>query len=240
MDGMVIRVYGKGIIKGMWTTLKHLFEWDITVQYPEEEVYLQPRYRGHLIFEFDKCIACNLCIKSCPNNVLALEEGRDELTKKKKALSFSIDHQYCMFCNLCVEACPTKTLYFNHDFELSQYDRDKIKVVYQRPASLDAVVIKNDAEVSGDETATSEAEDKKAKQIAAMINAVKKNPTKVLSKFVEGEAAAEILAEILTNDEAKLEKLVPLMIEDKEKAAKIAQAYVNKELKAREKGGNEE
>ncbi len=230
-------MYGKGLIKGMWTTLKHLFEWDITVQYPEEMPYLQPRYRGHLIFAMDKCIACGLCVKSCPNNVLELQDARDEATKKKKVLAFSIDHQYCMFCNLCVEACPTDSLYFNHDFELSQYRRDDIKVVYERPAGMDIVASQPVDEAAGAETAD---EDKKAKQIAAMINAVKKNPVKVLSRFVDDEGQAEILAGILTDDEAKLEKLAPLMVEDKEKAAKIAKAFVAKELKAREKGGSEE
>ena len=230
-------MYGKGLIKGMWTTLKHLFEWDITVQYPEEMPYLQPRYRGHLIFAMDKCIACGLCVKSCPNNVLELQDARDEATKKKKVLAFSIDHQYCMFCNLCVEACPTDSLYFNHDFELSQYRRDDIKVVYERPAGMDIVASQPVDEAAGAETAD---EDKKAKQIAAMINAVKKNPVKVLSRFVADEGQAEILAGILTDDEAKLEKLAPLMVEDKEKAAKIAKAFVAKELKAREKGGSEE
>lgn len=234
MDGMVIGVFGKGLIKGMWITLKHLFEWDITVQYPEEMPYLQPRYRGHLIFELEKCIACGICIKNCPNNVLSIEDARDEQTKKKKVLSYTIDHQYCMFCNLCVEACPANCLYFNHDFELSQYKRDQIRVVYERPAHMDLEANQDGAS----DTANDEA-DKKTKQITAMISAVKKNPVKVLSRFVEDEAEAEVLAQILINDEAKLEKLAPLMVEDKEKAQKIAKAFVAKEMKVREKGGSE-
>lgn len=235
MDGMVIEMYGTGVIKGLWVTLKHLFGKKLTVQYPEEMPVLQKRFRGHLQFEIEKCIACGLCVKSCPNDVLTLVDARDEQTKKKKVLSYTIDHQYCMFCNFCVEVCPTKCLYFNHDFELAQYERDKITVVYERPAHMDLEPKSSE----GNETQNDEA-DKKAKQINAMINAVKKNPVKVLSRFVEDEKSAEILAEILTNDEGKLEKLAPLMVEDKEKAQKIAKAFVNKELKDREKGGNEE
>ncbi|NLB88689.1 MAG: NADH-quinone oxidoreductase subunit I [Syntrophomonadaceae bacterium] len=228
-------MYGTGVIKGLWVTLKHLFGKKLTVQYPEEMPVLQKRYRGHLQFDIEKCIACGICIKSCPNNVLTLVDVRDEQTKKKKVLSYTIDHQYCMFCNLCVEGCPTQCLYFNHDFELAQYDRDKIRVVYERPAHMDQVIQSTPAASAENDEA-----DKKAKQINAMINAVKKNPVKVLSKFVEDEKSAEILAEILLADETKLEKLAPLMVEDKEKAGKIAKAYVTKELKAREKGGSEE
>lgn len=232
-------MYGAGVIKGLWVTLKHLFGKKLTVQYPEEMPVLQKRFRGHLQFDIEKCIACGLCISSCPNNVLSLEDARDEQTKKKKVLSYTIDHQYCMFCNFCVEVCPTKCLYFNHDFELAQYKRDQIKVVYHRPAHLDQVA--QGAESSqGASHEADEAAEKKAKQINAMINAVKKNPVKVLSKFVEDEKSAEILAEILLADEAKLQKLAPMMVEDKEKAEKIAKAYVAKELKDREKGGSEQ
>ncbi len=232
---MVVGVFGKGLVKGMWTTLKHLFGKDLTIQYPEEMPYLQPRYRGHLIYEMGACNVCSLCIRTCPNDVLSLESVRDEETKKRKVLSFTIDHQYCMFCNLCVEACPTNCLYFNHDFELSQYERDEIKVVYERPAELDI-------KVTSDVDEKTEAEDKKAKQIRNMTNAVKKNPTQVLKRFVADEASAEILAGILMSDEAKLERFVPIMIDDREKASKVAQAFVAKELKQGQKaeGGSTE
>ena len=245
MDGMVVEVFGKGLIKGMWTTLKHLFEKDLTIQYPEEMPYLQDRYRGHLIYEIDKCTACNICARTCPNNVLHLESARNEATKKREVVTFSIDHQYCMFCNLCVEACPADCLHFNHHFELSEYVRDEIKVVYEGTPNL--APLQEDGKASLGELAeaksseTSDDEDKKAKQINNMINAVKKNPVKVLSRYADSEEAAEILASILINDEAKLTRLVPIMLEDKEKAKKIANAFVNKELKDRaaEKGGEE-
>ncbi len=232
---MVVEVFGKGLVKGMWTTLKHLFEKDLTIQYPEEMPHLQARYRGHLIYEMGNCNVCNLCVRTCPNDVLSLESVRDEETRKRKVLSFTIDHQYCMFCNLCVEACPTNCLYFNHNFELSQYERDKIKVVYERPADLDIKI----ARKKDDQT---EAEDKKARQIRNMTNAVQKNPAKVLQRFVEDEASVGILTEILMSDEAKLERFVPIMIDDREKARKVAQAFVNKELKDRQKaeGGSAE
>lgn len=241
MDGMVVEVFGKGLVKGMWTTLKHLFERDLTIQYPEEMPYLQPRYRGHLYFEIEKCIACNICVRTCPNDVLSLESVRNEETKKRQVVSYTIDHQYCMFCNLCVEACPADCLHFNHDFELSEYERDNIKVVYEGSADLSVNIGTDRTDAKEEAKEVDGEEDKKAKQINNMINAVKKNPVKVLSRFVDDEEAAEILAQILTADEAKLEKLVPVMVEDKEKASKIAKAFVAKELKDRasEKGGHE-
>ncbi|HZK43538.1 MAG TPA: NADH-quinone oxidoreductase subunit I [Syntrophomonadaceae bacterium] len=233
-------MFGKGLVKGLWTTLKHTFEWDITVQYPEEMPHLQPRFRGNLLYEIEKCIACGICVRSCPNNVLILEETRDAETKKKQVVTFTIDYQYCMYCNLCVETCPTNCLYFDHNFELAQFDREAIKTVYESPVGIKIKLDALDAEKKG-ETLSPEAE-KEQKQITNMTNAVKKNPVKVLSRFVDDEAQAEILAEILLNDERKLERLVPLMIKDKEKAQKIAKAYVAKEIKqkdAPEKGGSE-
>jgi len=229
---------GQGLLKGLWITLKHTFEKDMTIQYPEQMPYLQERFRGCLHLDYTKCVVCGLCTKTCPNNVLSYESRQDPNSKKKKLLSYTIDLQYCMFCNLCVEACPANGLYFTHDFELSEYQRDKIKIVYEIPLEQ-RVQIAGPIQLdeTPNEAVEDEAEAKKQKQINAMFNAMQKNPQKVVAKLLETEEQAEILAGILLADERKLLQMATLMIEDKEKAQKIAVAFVNKALKDRQKEG---
>ena len=230
-------MYGKGLLKGLWITFKHSFEKkDLVVRYPEQMPHLQERFRGSLAFDFEKCIACGICIRNCPNNVLSMETAKDEDSKKKKLMQYTIDLQYCMFCNLCVEDCPTNSLYFTHDFELSQFHRDDIKRVYHRPPELDQ---QEAAQKTSDQDTQTAADDKKEKQLRAMINAINKTPHKVLARAVDSEEQAEVLAAVLQADEKKLARMAEMMITDKEKAKKIALALVKKELKEREKGGDQ-
>ncbi len=44
----------------------------------------------------DKCIKCNLCIKTCPVNAVSKD--------------FVIDNTLCTRCNSCIEVCPKKTI----------------------------------------------------------------------------------------------------------------------------------
>ncbi|HEX3010841.1 MAG TPA: NADH-quinone oxidoreductase subunit I [Syntrophomonadaceae bacterium] len=237
-------MFGKGLLKGLGITFKHTFEREITVQYPEQMPFLQNRFRGCLEFDFTKCIACGLCTKACPNNVLKLETAAVEGSKKKKLMRYIIDLQYCMFCNLCVEACPHDCLSFNHNFELSQLKRDDIRIIYDRPAELDQA--DPPAAADGQERQSSAAADegaaqaKRIKQLEAMKNALTKNPQKTLGKLIEQEGDIEILSALITADEKKLAKIAELMIDDREKAVKIAQAFVNKEKKDRNKEGGEQ
>jgi NADH-quinone oxidoreductase subunit I len=227
-------MYGKGLIKGLGVTFKHFFQKEITMQYPEEMPKLQKRYRGCLQFEFEKCIVCGMCEKVCPNNVLHLDTIKPEGSKKKRLMRYTIDVQYCMFCNICVENCPGKCLSFNHNFELAQYRREDIKIVYDRPASL---ILKDKQEAEAAQAAAENApveDDKKQKKIAALLTALTKNPTKALSKLLEEEQAV-VMSEIIAKDAKKAEKIAELMVEDMEKAKKIAVAFVNKELKDRQK-----
>jgi len=241
---VVTDMKGKGLLEGLWITLRHLFEREITIQYPEQMPYLQERFRGCLQFDYKKCIVCGLCTKACPNNVLSYESEPAPNSKKKILISYTIDLQYCMFCNLCVEACPTGTLYFNHNFELSEYQRDDIKIVYEIPRSAQAVISEPiDSPIEMVDSASEpvpqpdEEEAKKQKQINAMITALQKNPVKAVSKLVESEVQAQILADILQADEKKLVRMATMMIEDREKAGKVALAFVNKELKDRQQEG---
>jgi len=217
----VSKVYGTGLLKGLGITLKHTFEREITQQYPEQMPVLPQRFRGNLQLEFQDCIACEMCTKVCPNKVLSLESVRDEKTKKKKLLSYTIDFQYCMYCNFCVENCPQHCLYFDHNFELAQYHREDIKNVYLRPQELAADL---PLEVSA-------SEEKKQKQINVMIDALQKNAPKILSKLLEDEEKGKILATVLASDQDKLEKIAVLMVEDIDKAKKVAGAYANKAAK---------
>lgn len=235
MDGMVVMMYGMGLLKGLGITIKHTFEKEITGQYPEQMPVLPERFRGSLQFDFTKCIVCGMCTKVCPNKVLSIDSAKDEVTNKKKLMTYTIDFQYCMFCNFCVENCPAHCLSFDHDFELAEYKREDIKRVYHRPEGMD---VKLPAEGNGGDEENAAAE-KRKKQIAAMVGALQKNPQKPLAKLLENEEHAEILAGILAADQGKLEKVAAYMIEDKEKAKKVAVAFVNKALKDRQKEGDE-
>lgn len=236
------QMFGKGLIEGLGITLKHTFEKDKTIQYPEEHPYLQNRFRGCLAFDFPKCIACGLCTKTCPNNVLSLETVKAEGAKKKQLQSYTIDLQYCLFCNLCVEICPTNTLYFTHDFELSQYNRKDIKKVYHRPAELELAQAQEvqAPQAEANEPDNSEVDEKRLKQLEAMKTVLGKNPAKPLAKILTSEEDIEIMGSLLINDSKKADKLAELLVDDREKAAKLAQAWVNKEKKDRAQEGVEQ
>lgn len=243
---------GKGLLKGLGITIRHLFEKDITTQYPEETPFLQERFRGRLFQEFAKCIVCGICVKSCPNNVLSLEEGRDPQSKKKILLTFTIEHQYCMFCNICVENCPANCLHFNHDFELARYHREDIKTVYRRAEEMSEAVMEMPPEeekqgledmlnvgdmASAQEAAVPEPQENKKNPAEAMLNALLKNPAKVLAKYLPDAEQAALVAAVLAKDAKKAGKVAELMVSDKDKAKKVIEAMLKTAAKAGAEAG---
>lgn len=234
-------MFGKGLVKGLEITLKHALAMDITIQYPEEKPFLEDRYRGSLVYQYEKCIACGLCIKACPNRVLTLETFVPEGSKKKQVACYTIDRQYCLFCNLCVEICPTAALYFSHNFELTQFRREDIKVVYLPPQPSPIVPARGPGpevlpEAAAAEPASvpeQEAEpSKRQRQVEAMQQALAKNPQKTLAKLVQEEEALEILAALFSSDSKLSAKLAELMIDDRDKAQKFAAGLIAKARKS--------
>lgn len=113
---------GFGILKGMRVTAKRFFSKKVTIQYPEVKPNLPPRSHGSFAFEFDKCIACNMCADACPNGVIRVDFTKDE--KGKRVLEqYNMNLGYCLFCGLCVKACPKDAVYFKTDFDMVCYDK---------------------------------------------------------------------------------------------------------------------
>lgn len=125
------------LLQGMQVTLIHFFRGlrePFTVQYPEERLPLQPRFRGyprlrsHPETGEELCIACLQCEKICPDECIKIEGEPHPSGRGKRAKSFVIDYERCCLCGLCVDPCPTMpitAIYMSHDYEYAQYERER-------------------------------------------------------------------------------------------------------------------
>ena len=112
--------------KPLAVTLKHLFRWPVTVQYPEETLEIKKNYRGLPSFRALLCTGCSTCADFCPQNTIEMVQLDDKLQPK-------IYSGRCMFCGICVDNCPTRALQYSSHYELAGYDRESL--VYE-PSQL--------------------------------------------------------------------------------------------------------
>lgn len=126
----------KTLLTGMDITMGEYMTRKITEQYPENRKtqHIAERHRGTLVMLHDqngknKCTACTLCEKACPNGTIKITSQMVTTAdgKKKKLLQ---DYQYnlgdCMFCQLCVNACNFGAIEFVNDFENATFSRNAL------------------------------------------------------------------------------------------------------------------
>ncbi|KAG6539921.1 hypothetical protein Mapa_018762 [Marchantia paleacea] len=112
--------------QGFLVTLDHMNRLPTTIQYPYEKLIPSERFRGRIHFEFDKCIACEVCVRVCPINLPVVDWELKKTIKKKQLKNYSIDFGVCIFCGNCVEYCPTNCLSMTEEYELSTYNRHEL------------------------------------------------------------------------------------------------------------------
>jgi NADH-quinone oxidoreductase subunit I len=123
-----------GNLKTIWMILRHTFRRLETIEYPEEKIYLPPRFRGRIILSRDpdgreRCVACYLCAAACPVDCIALQAAEDEHGRRYPAF-FRINFSRCILCGYCEEACPTYAIQLTPDFEFCEYVRQNM--VYEK------------------------------------------------------------------------------------------------------------
>lgn len=118
--------YGKGLVKGLNITLRHVFRPRITTQYPEEKLTVSKRFRGYeLVWDKERCTGCATCAKSCPQGNIEIVTSRG-VENKYEVEKFELDSGRCIFCGLCVESCPYDALFLGLDYERATYRRGEL------------------------------------------------------------------------------------------------------------------
>jgi NADH-quinone oxidoreductase subunit I len=121
------------VLVGMNITWRHLFNTNVTLQYPEEKWQLPPKSRMRLFMKYEDCIGCGQCARACPVQCIYIKaDKRDPKATpifaangqgiKLDVTVFDIDMSLCCYCNLCTYPCPTDCIYMTPEYEFATTD----------------------------------------------------------------------------------------------------------------------
>ncbi|MFZ2089833.1 MAG: 4Fe-4S dicluster domain-containing protein, partial [Desulfobaccales bacterium] len=137
-----------------------------------------------------RCIACEMCSRICPSQLITVAGTKFPGEKQKRATEYIHEHQYCSLCGLCVEVCPTTALEFSQVYRLAGYRREDFVFDHlillqkrQNAAGLPATPVPTAADIDAAQAA--EAAAKAAKEQEAKAKAAAK---------AEAESAGEVKA----------------------------------------------
>ena len=129
-------------LKGLSITLKYILaKSPTTLEYPDVKEVLPEASRMRLYNDALNCIACNMCMISCPVSCiyitsfprpknLEIPKTTDGTAKRQVLVQYTIDTALCCYCGICTTVCPTECLQHTYDYEFSQFTIKNMKYDY--------------------------------------------------------------------------------------------------------------
>ena len=144
------RIYIPQILAGMRVTLKHMFQPNVTLEYPEQRPAIPPGYRGVPTLVMDpngreKCVSCQLCEFVCPPKAIRItppgDTGlpADRTNAEKMPAEFEINMLRCIFCGFCQEVCPEEAIFLQKDYSLTGTSRKEMIYNKEKLLSLGGI-----------------------------------------------------------------------------------------------------
>jgi NADH-quinone oxidoreductase chain I len=174
------------LLAGMAVTIRYFFKPIVTVQYPRQKLEMSPRYRGYPQFIIDpetnthRCIACEMCARICPSQLIHVEGTKFPGEKQKRATKYIHEHYYCSLCGLCTEVCPTTALEYSKAYRLAGFQREDFIIDHlallqdrQKAAGLPVTPIPTEADIAAAVAAEAAAKEAREKEAAAKAKAAK-------------------------------------------------------------------
>jgi NADH-quinone oxidoreductase subunit I len=111
------------LFQGLKVTWRAFWAKKITIQYPEEETPISPRFRGMLALRKykngeERCIGCKLCEAICPALAITIEAA-PRADGSRRTTRYDIDAFKCIYCGFCEEACPVDAVVLTPEMHFS-------------------------------------------------------------------------------------------------------------------------
>ena len=97
-----------------------------TLDYPNRQPALSPRYLGRPELAQVSCGSCRACYAACPAGALLPTAGAEDGTP-------TLDMGRCTFCGACRAACPEGAFTFTGQHRMASFTREGLLVVPDQP-----------------------------------------------------------------------------------------------------------
>ena len=97
-----------------------------TLDYPNRQPVLSPRYLGRPQLAHVSCGSCRACFAACPAGALLPTTGCEDSTP-------TLDMGRCTFCGACRAVCPKGAFVFTGEHRMASFTREGLLVIPGQP-----------------------------------------------------------------------------------------------------------